>query len=122
MNAGFLIKVIENLPLPLGRNYEGLFKELPGFSLPENAHSIPSNPSRAMRFNVNGTSGSSNNIRVDGVTGTNVWLPQTRQALLLRQLRRDHGSGIRFPICHRADVAGTTRGFLRLKCRIGDAP
>jgi Carboxypeptidase regulatory-like domain/TonB dependent receptor len=66
---------LENLPVPLGRNYQTLFKVLPGFNLPENAHSIPSNPSRALRFNVNGASGSSNNIRVDGVTGTNVWLP-----------------------------------------------
>src|SRR5881628_323159 len=68
-------KELENLPVPLGRNYQALFKTLPGFNLPFNAHSIPSNPSRALRFNVNGTSGSSNNVRVDGVTGTNVWLP-----------------------------------------------
>jgi hypothetical protein len=68
-------KSLEDLPVPMGRNYQGLFKIVPGFNLPENAHSIPSNPSRALRFNVNGTSGSSNNIRVDGVTGTNVWLP-----------------------------------------------
>ncbi len=61
--------------MPLGRNYQGVFKIIPGFNLPFNAHSIPSNPSRALRFNVDGTSGSSNNIRVDGVTGTNVWLP-----------------------------------------------
>src|SRR5262245_5355645 len=50
---------LENLPVPLGRNYQALFKVLPGFNLPENAHSIPSNPSRALRFNVNGASGSS---------------------------------------------------------------
>jgi hypothetical protein len=68
-------KALQDLPVPLGRNYQSLFKIVPGFNLPENAHSIPSNPSRALRFNVNGTSGSSNNIRVDGVTGTNVWLP-----------------------------------------------
>jgi hypothetical protein len=68
-------RALENLPVPMGRNYQSLFKTLPGFSLPENAHSIPSNPSRALRFNVNGASGSSNNIRIDGITGTNVWLP-----------------------------------------------
>ena len=68
-------KALQDLPVPMGRNYQSLFKTLPGFSLPENAHSIPSNPSRALRFNVNGASGSSNNIRIDGVTGTNVWLP-----------------------------------------------
>ncbi len=68
-------KLLEDLPVPLGRNYQFLLKTIPGFSLPADAHSIPSNPSRALRYNVNGTSGSSNNIRVDGVTGTNVWLP-----------------------------------------------
>ncbi len=68
-------KMLENLPTPVGRNYQSLLKIVPGMTLPENAHSIPSNPSRALRFNVNGTSGSINNIRVDGVTGTNVWLP-----------------------------------------------
>jgi hypothetical protein len=68
-------KALQDLPVPMGRNYQGLFKTLPGFSLPENAHSIPSNPSRALAFNVNGASRSSNNIRIDGVTGTNVWLP-----------------------------------------------
>src|SRR2546425_5851671 len=68
-------KVLEDLPVPVGRNYQALFKVVPGFNLPENAHSIPSNPSRALQFNANGASKSSNNIRVDGVTGTNVWLP-----------------------------------------------
>ena len=68
-------KALQDLPVPMGRNYQGLFKTLPGFSLPENAHSIPSNPSRALTFNVNGASRSSNNTRIDGVTGTNVWLP-----------------------------------------------
>src|SRR5438093_4111000 len=33
-------KELENLPVPLGRNYQALFKTLPGFNLPENAHSI----------------------------------------------------------------------------------
>src|SRR5207249_9050749 len=51
------------------------FRVLPGFTPPENAHSVPSNPSRALVFNVNGASRSSNNIRIDGVSTTNIWLP-----------------------------------------------
>jgi hypothetical protein len=66
---------LENLPLPVDRNYQSLFEALPGFSPPDQAHSIPSNPSRAMTFNVNGVSRSSNNTRIDGASGTNVWLP-----------------------------------------------
>src|SRR4029079_16887698 len=46
-----------------------------GFTPPADAHSVPSNPSRALVFNVNGASRSANNIRIDGVSTTNVWLP-----------------------------------------------
>lgn len=66
---------LQNLPVPLGRNYQNLFKTLPGITPPENAHSIPSNPSRSLVFNVNGASRSSNNTRIDGVSSTNLWLP-----------------------------------------------
>jgi hypothetical protein len=66
---------LENLPVPIGRNYQQLFKVIPGFTPPADAHSIPSNPSRALVFNVNGASRSSNNTRIDGVSTTNVWLP-----------------------------------------------
>jgi hypothetical protein len=66
---------LRELPVPIGRNYQRLFNVLPGFSPPEDAHSIPSNPSRALVFNVNGASRSSNNTRIDGVSTTNIWLP-----------------------------------------------
>ena len=64
-----------NLPVSLNRNYQYLFRVLPGFTPPAEAHSVPANPSRALVFNVNGASRSSNNIRIDGVNTTNVWLP-----------------------------------------------
>src|SRR5262249_27863179 len=63
------------LPVSLNRNYQYLFRVLPGFTPPAEAHSVPSNPSRALVFNVNGASRSSNNIRIDGVSTTNIWLP-----------------------------------------------
>jgi hypothetical protein len=66
---------LRDLPVPLGRNYQRLFKILPGISPPVEPHSVPSNPSRALEFNVNGASKSSNNTRIDGVSTTNVWLP-----------------------------------------------
>ena len=68
-------KELTNLPVPIGRNYQQLFKTLPGFTPPADAHSVPSNPSRALVFNVNGASRSSNNTRIDGVSTTNIWLP-----------------------------------------------
>ena len=60
-----------NLPVPLGRNYQQIFRTLPGFRPPTNAHSVPANPSRALTFNVNGTSQSTNNTRIDGATSSN---------------------------------------------------
>src|SRR5438876_1027863 len=64
-----------NLPVSLNRNYQYLFRVLPGFTTPAEAHSAPSNRSRALVFNVNGASRSSNNIRIDGVSTTNIRLP-----------------------------------------------
>ena len=66
---------LQDLPVAIGRNYQDVFRTLPGFSPPEDAHSIPSNPSRALTFNVNGTSNQGNNTRIDGVSSTNIWLP-----------------------------------------------
>ena len=68
-------KELENLPVPIGRNYQQLYRTLPGFSPPVNSHSVPTNPSRALEFNVNGTSDDQNNTRIDGVSTTHVQLP-----------------------------------------------
>lgn len=68
-------KTLTDVPVPPGRNYQNLFVTLPGFTPPSSAHSIPSNPSRALTFNVNGTTRSSVNVRIDGASATNIWLP-----------------------------------------------
>jgi Cna protein B-type domain./TonB-dependent Receptor Plug Domain. len=68
-------KTLRDLPVPPGRNYQQLFRTVPGFTPPANAHSVPSNPSRSLLYNVNGTSASSNDVRVDGASQFNVWLP-----------------------------------------------
>ncbi len=75
MSSEITSRPLRDLPVTLGRNYQNLFKTLPGITPPENAHSIPSNPSRSLVFNVNGASRSSNNTRIDGASATNVWLP-----------------------------------------------
>src|SRR5437899_3842357 len=67
--------VLEQLPVPLGRNYQQVYRALPGFSPPSNSHSIPTNPSRSLAFNVNGTSDNQNNTRIDGVSTYNIQLP-----------------------------------------------
>ena len=68
-------RTLKDLPVPLGRNYQNLFKTVAGFTPPANAHSVPTNPSRSLRFNVNGVSASINNTRIDGASSTNPWLP-----------------------------------------------
>jgi hypothetical protein len=64
-----------NLPVPPGRNYQYLLMTLPGIRPPTNAHSVPTNPSRALQFNVNGVSSSINNTRLDGASSTTIQLP-----------------------------------------------
>ena len=85
---------LENLPVPIGRNYQQLFKVIPGFTPPADAHSIPSNPSRAMVFNVNGASRSSNNTRIDGVdTDEHLAAPRRRvraRSRIARDRQRGH--------------------------------
>lgn len=68
-------KLLRELPVALGRNYQRLFKVLPGITPPSDAHSIPTNPSRSLTFNVNGVSNSINNTRIDGASSINPWLP-----------------------------------------------
>lgn len=68
-------KSLENIPIPVGRNYQMLLGTLPGFSPPQNAHSVPANPTRSVRYSVNGTSDQNNNVRIDGTTAYNPNLP-----------------------------------------------
>jgi hypothetical protein len=66
---------LTSLPVPLGRNYQQVYRMLPGFAPPTNSHSIPTNPARSLEFTVNGTSDDQNNTRIDGVSTTHVQLP-----------------------------------------------
>lgn len=76
VHSNITAHTIENVPLPPGNNFESLFKTIPGINPPTTAHSIPTNPSRALQFNVNGTSEYGNDIRIDGVSQFNIWVPE----------------------------------------------
>ena len=67
---------LATLPIT-GRNYEGLFVTLPGFAPPSNFGPIPTNPSRTLAFAVNGTSRSSNGLKIDGASSKSVWMRMT---------------------------------------------
>ncbi len=67
---------LTNLPMSIGRNYQTLFVTLPGFGgIIASNNSTPSNPSKALVFNVNGVSFNINNTKIDGAQSINVWLP-----------------------------------------------
>jgi Carboxypeptidase regulatory-like domain/TonB dependent receptor len=66
---------ITNLPVGAGRNFQQLYKLIPGASTPADAHSDAGNPQRALITNFNGVSYSNNNTRLDGATVSYPWLP-----------------------------------------------
>jgi hypothetical protein len=68
-------KTLINVPVPVGRNYQNMLITIPGFSPPSNAHSIPTNPSRALQSNVNGAPTAGVNVRLDGASSQQTWLP-----------------------------------------------
>jgi hypothetical protein len=68
-------KTMINLPMPVGRNYQNILITMPGFSPPTNAHSVPTNPSRALQSNVNGAPTAGVNVRLDGASSQQTWLP-----------------------------------------------
>src|SRR5579863_649031 len=67
---------IQDVPVPPGNNFEQLFRALPGFNPPVSAHSVATNPSRSLQFNVNGASSYGNDVRVDGMSQYNIWVPE----------------------------------------------
>jgi len=69
---------ITDLPLinTQGRNFQILYKILPGFTPPVEAHSESGNPQRSMVTQANGMPQSSNNTKLDGATISHPWLPR----------------------------------------------
>jgi outer membrane receptor protein involved in Fe transport len=66
---------LENLPVPIGRNYQNLFVTIPGVSPPQNMHSVAVNPARGLAFSSGGTTLNANAIRIEGAISNNLWLP-----------------------------------------------
>ncbi len=69
---------ITELPLinTQGRNFQVLYKILPGFTPPTEAHSESGNPQRSMVTQANGMPQSSNSTKLDGATISHPWLPR----------------------------------------------
>lgn len=58
--------LLENAPVPIGRNYQMLFTTLPGASPPQTGHSFGANSTRSLSFTVNGGNVNANLTFVDG--------------------------------------------------------
>lgn len=58
-----------------GRNFQALYKLVPGFTPPAEQNSSAANPERAQAVNANGISWVANSTRVDGATVGYAWLP-----------------------------------------------
>lgn len=58
-----------------GKSFQGLYKIVPGASLPMESNSAGGNPQRAMTSNINGQSTQGNNTRIDGVPDAYPFLP-----------------------------------------------
>jgi hypothetical protein len=58
-----------------GKNFQALYKLVPGATLPSENNSAAGNPQRAMTSNVNGQSSQGNNTSIDGVLNFYPWLP-----------------------------------------------
>ena len=59
-------KVLQNVPVPIGRNYQMIFTTIPGVSPPQTSHSFSANGSRSLAFTVNGGNVNANDTRIDG--------------------------------------------------------
>ncbi len=68
-------RIISELPIGGGRNFQQIYRTIPGFTPPAELHSDAGNPQRALGVNVNGVSYSTNNTRLDGATISYPWLP-----------------------------------------------
>jgi hypothetical protein len=66
---------LEHMPIPANRNFESLLIEIPGITPPEDQNSGAANPARGLGMSASGTPRNMNNIRIDGASANNVWLP-----------------------------------------------
>jgi Carboxypeptidase regulatory-like domain/TonB dependent receptor len=64
-------RALQDLPTPVGRNYQAELRLVPGFSVTGGGAVRGSNPAAAFTMNVNGAPVELNNVRIDGATAAN---------------------------------------------------
>ncbi len=76
LRSDLTTRQFQDLPVSGARNYQELLKLVPGFTPPRRQNSIVSTPQEGLVANVNGTTKSTNNTRIDGAGNAHIWLPQ----------------------------------------------
>jgi len=72
VRAEITSRQLQDLPIPGNRNYQSLFKLIPGATPPGLVISIVGNPQESLAVHVNGTTHSTNNTRIDGASNTHI--------------------------------------------------
>jgi carboxypeptidase family protein/TonB-dependent receptor-like protein len=67
-------KELEEIPVPVNRNYQNLLVMVPGMSPPNTSSSPAANPARGEVFSVNGTTQGASNTRIEGANAINSWM------------------------------------------------
>jgi hypothetical protein len=67
-------KQLEEIPVPVNRNYQNLLVMVPGMSPPNTSSSPAANPARGEVFSVNGTTQGASNTRIEGANAINSWM------------------------------------------------
>ena len=67
-------KDLQELPVPVNRNYQNLLVLVPGVSPPSSSSSPAANPARGEVFSVNGATQGAANTRIEGANAINAWM------------------------------------------------
>jgi hypothetical protein len=65
---------LEEVPIPVNRNYQNLLVMAPGISPPATSSSPAANPARGEVFSANGTTQGASNTRIEGANAINSWM------------------------------------------------
>ena len=68
-------KEIQALPIAAYRNYQSIINLVPGTTTGRFQNAQTDTPEMSLTTNVNGTARNNNNMRLDGATSVNIWLP-----------------------------------------------
>jgi hypothetical protein len=67
-------KELDDVPIPVNRNYQNLLVMVPGVSPPNTSSSPAANPARGEVFSANGTTQGASNTRIEGANAINSWM------------------------------------------------